>query len=357
MLKKFIILLLIIILLFSNNSNADTHKFRYEFFDTFDTLISIIAFAENKEIFDEEMQNVYNIFLEYHKLFDIYNEYEGINNIYTINKIASKEPVKVSDKLFEFLLYAKTLQERISSTANIAFGRVLNIWHDARMYATKNPDKSYLPDISNLEKAATHCDIKNMVLDEINKTVFFTDKILLDVGSIAKGYACEKAAQYLLKSRIPHFIINAGGNIRTGLAPQDGRVYWGIGIADPFKVNTGQEDVFDIVFAKESSIVTSGDYQRFFTHQGKRYHHIIDPITLFPANYFRSVSIYTENSALADYLSTTLYCLPVEKGKALVESLNNVEAMWILNDATQVSTDGFRLIQKSQGASSFTPRN
>lgn len=355
--KRIISIVLLITLFISNTAFADFQKYRYEFFNTFDTLISIIAYSDDKAVFDNEMQNVKDVFTSYHELFDIYNEYDGINNLATVNKLAYKEPVKVSDKLFEFLLYAKNLQKSINSPANIAFGRVLRLWHNARTVAEADPSKAYLPSMDELKKASEHCDINNLILDESNSTVSFTDDIQIDVGALAKGYACEKAAQYLLNSAIPNFIINAGGNIRAGLAPLDKREYWGVGIADPFKVYNGGSDIFDIVFVKETSIVTSGDYERLFTYDGNRYHHIIDPKTLYPSNHFRSVSIYTEDSTLADYLSTALFCLPYDKGFELVSGMDGVEAMWILDDGSFVSTDGFKEVQKSQGASSMTLRD
>ena len=357
MIRKFLSILLILLISISGFATAEAQKYRYEFFDTFDTLIAIIAYTNDKELFDSEMKKVKEIFTHYHQLFDIYNEYEGINNLATVNKSAFQKSVKVDKELFNFLVYVKDLQNDLNTPANIALGRVLNLWNDARKATESNPQNSYIPELSQLKAASEHSSIDSLILDENTLSVKFTDDIQLDVGSVAKGYACEKAAQYLLISKIPNFIINAGGNIRTGHKPLDERVYWGVGIADPFKTHEMSGDIYDVVFINDSSLVTSGDYQRFFICNGKKYHHIIDPSTLFPANYFKSVSIYTENSALADYLSTSVFCLSLEQGMKLINSIDGVEAMWILNDGSSVATDGFKTIQKSQGASSLKSRD
>ncbi|MDY5730404.1 MAG: FAD:protein FMN transferase [Eubacteriales bacterium] len=320
-------------------------KFRYDFFNTFDTMISVIAFADSKAEFDKTMQIAEAKFQMYHKYFDIYHEYEGMVNLATLNAKAHVEPVQIEAELFSFLEYCKQVHMQYPSRANIAMGNMLSIWHDFRTEASKGGN-AQIPGIKTLQAAMQYSSLDDLVLNKENNTVFYINPIRLDVGSIAKGYATEQVALYLEGTALSSFIINAGGNVRTGNAPQDGRNYWAVGIANPQKPS----DLYETVFVKQSSIVTSGDYQRFYEVGGKRYHHIIDPTTLMPANYYRSVSIHTQNSAMADYLSTALYTMDLESGKAFVESLDGVEALWILEDNSYIATDGFARIQKSQGA-------
>ena len=94
------------------------------------------------------------------------------------------------------------------------------------------------------------------------------------------------------------------------------------------------------------SLVTSGSYQRFYIVDGKSYHHIIDGETLFPAELYTSVSVICKNSAKADALSTALFCMSVEEGVALVNSLSGVEASWLLRDGTRIFSDGFSDYEK-----------
>jgi thiamine biosynthesis lipoprotein len=175
--------------------------------------------------------------------------------------------------------------------------------------------------------------------------------VSLDVGAVAKGYATELVAKELEAAGLKSFIINAGGNVRVVGKPLDGiRERWGIVIQDPDKSITTDEDNFDTIFVRNNSVVSSGDYQRYYIVDGKIMHHLIDPKTLMPGNYFKAVTIVTEDSEVADFLSTTTFLLPSEQSRALVESLQGVEALWILKDGKIEATKGMERIMKSRGA-------
>ena len=339
MIRKFLSILLILFISISGFATAEAQKYRYEFFDTFDTLIAIIAYTNDKKLFDSEMKKVKEIFTHYHQLFDIYNEYEGINNLATVNKSAFQKSVKIDEDLFDFLVYVKDLQNNLNTPANIAFGKVLNLWNDARNATESNPQNGYIPELSQLKAASEHSSIDSLILDENTLSVKFTDDIQLDVGSVAKGYACEKAAQYLLNSKIPNFIINAGGNIRTGHKPLDERVYWGVGIADPFKTHEMSGDIYDVVFINDSSLVTSGDYQRFFDLDGKRYPHIIDPVTLRPSDNLKSTTVILKDSGLCDFISTAAF-LSDEKDISKLAEKTDSKIIWIDNQMNIKYTPG-----------------
>ena len=132
----------------------------------------------------------------------------------------------------------------------------------------------------------------------------------------------------------------------------DGRDRWGIGIQHPdYLLGKTSEENIEVVFVANQSVVTSGDYQRFYTVDGKTYHHLIDPETHMPADRFRSVSIVTEDSGFADFLSTAVFLMSYEEGRALVESLDGVEALWVLPDLTLQATEGMQAISHSHGGS------
>ncbi|NLW21474.1 MAG: FAD:protein FMN transferase [Clostridiales bacterium] len=348
-----VLLLMALLLSFSLAGTAEMHKYSYMFFGTFDTAITLIGFAASQQEFDEVALEVETRFTQLHKQFNQYYPYEGLNNLYYLNRHAGEGPVKVPDELFGLIAWAKEEQQRTHGRVNIALGAVLALWHEAREDASANPDQAKLPDMSKLEEARQHTDIMDVVLDEENKTVFFRDpKLRLDVGAVAKGYAAELVAQYLLQSGMDSFIINAGGNVRTGHAPLDGRSAWGIGIQDPDAtlVLPGGDDVMDVLYLADESFVTSGDYQRYFTVEGQRYHHLISPDTLMPANFMRSVTIITQDSGYADLLSTAVFLMPYEEGRAYVDSLEGVEAFWILNDRSVHMTKGAEKVAHSMGA-------
>ena len=345
-------LLVPVVMLLPGAKAAEEKRFSNHFFNTFDTVVSLIGYAKDQETFDKAFQLVQDRFIYLNKVFDKYNAYEGFINLYTVNQNAAKGPVQVPKELMEVLIYCRENQQKYPATFNVAMGSVLSIWHDHRDLADANPASATVPDVADLQAAAVHTNIDDVVLDEVNSTVYFKDPALsLDVGAIAKGYAAESAAQLLFSSSsMTSFIINAGGNVRTGDQPQDGRKAWGIGIQDPFSTAFSDAPPIETLFMKDISVVTSGINERYYEVDGVRYHHLIDPKTLFPAQYMASVTIVTESSTLADFLSTTLFMMPYEEGRALIDSLPEVEAIWVLLDGTQHMTDGLNAYAQSKGA-------
>lgn len=325
----------------SLGSESAYQKYSYSFFDTFDTVITLIGYAQSKEKFDEKAALTEERFTYYHRLFDPYHGYEGINNLYAINRQAALKPLPLPDELFDLLLYCQRMQPKLQSTVNIAMGSVLELWHDAREAAEDDPANASLPDENALKDAALHSNINDMVLDTENKTVFLKDPLMrINLGAVAKGYATELVAQLLLKSDMPSFIINAGGNVRTGDAPQDGRADWTVALQDPNALfNNNQSAVEQMLHVHDMSVVTSGDYQRYFTVNGERYHHLISPDTLYPARYMRAVTVVTPDSGLADLLSTALFLMSVEDGLEFLKGMEGVGAVWILNDMSVKATD------------------
>lgn len=337
----------------TGNTQPAYERYSVSFFDSFDTVITILAYAQDLDSFEQVTKQAEASFWRYHQLFDKYSPYEGIVNVYTLNREAAKAPQHVSDELFSLLKYAKSMYPATEGRVNIALGAVLGIWHEARDTAEADPDQAYLPDMAALKEAATHCNIDDLVLNEQEKTVFFADPLLqLDVGAVAKGYAVELVAQEMLNSNMPSFIINGGGNIRAGQPPMDGRANWGVAIQDPdgFALSDANSDILDVLFLHDCSVVTSGDYQRYYLYEGQRYHHIISPDSLMPPSYFRSVSVITQDSGYADLLSTALFLMPYEEGRAFVEALPDVEALWVLNDRSIQMTEGLLASARSQGA-------
>ena len=160
----------------------------------------------------------------------------------------------------------------------------------------------------------------------------------LDLGAIAKGYAVEMAAQMLEEKGISGYVINVGGNVRTVGTKADGSA-WVVGIENPD--DDGSQPYLAYLHLAGESIVTSGSYQRYYTVEGKAYHHIIDPETLMPAEYYRSVSVICKNSADGDALSTALFCMSLEEGMSLIQNFDGVEAMWVFPDGEKRYSEGF----------------
>lgn len=312
-------------------------------FTFFDTVSNIYSYAgDTKEVFTKNCEEVFEILNEYHQLFDVYHEYSGVNNLCTINKNAGGEAIVVDEKLIEFLLYTKEMYALTNGKANVMLGSVLRLWHTAREDASNNPEQAKIPEMDLLEEAIRHTSIDLLEIDKENNTVRITDpSALIDVGAIGKGYATEKVAQYLEQKGITSYVLNIGGNIRIIGTKVDGKG-WNTGIKNPLNPETY---AFYTNIA-DTSCVTSGDYERYFVADGKKYHHIIDSETLMPANYFSSITVITKDSGLADTLSTALFCMNYEDGLELVERLGNVEVLWIYSDGSQKTTDGMISIKQ-----------
>lgn len=328
-------------------------KHSYSFMDTFDTVTQVVGYTETEEEFNRYTEKIHERMLELHKLYDIYHDYEGINNIKTINDNAGVKPVKVDKEIIDLILFSKQMYEEMGTQTNIALGSVLKIWHEYRDEAEANPADAKIPPMDVLRAANEHTDINKVIVDVANSTVYLDDPLMsLDVGGVAKGYATEMVAREIIEEGFTSGIISAGGNVRAFGKPMDGiRDKWGIGIQNPDSIiGNSEESILETVYLTDASVVTSGDYQRYYMVGDKVMHHIIDPETLMPGDYFRAVSIITEDSGKADFLSKIVFLLPFEKSKAFVESLDGVEALWIFKDGTVETTDGLKKIMKSNGA-------
>ena len=312
------------------------------YFTYFDTVSYIYNYAGGStEDFDAVCEGTTKILEEYHNLFDIYYEHSGVTNLRTINLNAGGEPLKVDQKLIDFLLYAKELDTLTGGEMNVMMGAVLRPWHDCREAASNDPANSAIPSAEVLEEASKHTSIDLLEIDEANLTVRISDPAAsIDVGALGKGYATEKAAQYIESLGLNSYVLNIGGNIRIIGTKPDGSG-WLTGIKDPQNSDSAYAEYLTLA---NTSCVTSGIYERYFTVGGVRYHHIIDKDTLIPSTYFASVSIITKDSGLADALSTALFTMSYEDGKALVDSLDGVDVLWITNSGEKLMTEGLGLL-------------
>ncbi len=305
-------------------------------FDYFDTVTTITGYAFDKEEFDLVCEEIFALLSEYHKLFTIYERYDGLVNLCTVN--TAHETVAVDERMIDMLLYAKEMYHLTEGKMNIAMGSVISVWHEYREIGMSSPQLAELPPMDALTEAAAHTDIDALVIDEAARTVTLTDdKMSLDVGAIAKGYAVEMVARMLEEKGIRGYVLNVGGNVRTIGTKADGEK-WLVGIENPF--DEGEPYIEYLSLAGES-LVTSGSYQRYYVVDGVSYHHIIDGETLMPAEGFCSVSVICRSSAMGDALSTALFCMPFADGLALVESLEGVEVMWVLPDGEKRYSSGF----------------
>ena len=309
--------------------------------DYFDTVSTVYCYSDDTdEEFAERCAAVEELLLDYHELTDIYNEYDGVNNLKTLNDNAGGEPIKIDARLMDMLVFSKKIYELTDGAVNVMFGAVLSLWHDCRELADKNPALASLPSSAALSEAALHCDISSLVLDLENMTAVITDEqASIDVGAVAKGYATERAAELLKSLGADGYALDIGSNMRViGEHPTEGE--WTVKIRNP-------EANADTPYAREvktsdSAVVTSGGYIRYYVVNGKKYHHIINKNTLMPADFFSSVTVVHPDSGFADCMSTALFNMSLEDGRALIEKakaegLGEIKAVWILKDGSVIS--------------------
>ena len=364
--KKILTFIAVLLILTSCSMNNSSQYQRY--FDTsinsgFDTQMELLAFTESEKEFKHYFEMMKETFWSYHILFDKYNNYENVNNIKTINDQAGIAPVKVDSIIIDLLLESKKYSE-ISDYFDITYGAVYRVWHDYReegqdLNSEGKPGR--VPSQKELEDKVNLTGWDKVEIDSQNNTVYLKLKGMeLDVGAIAKGYATEMVALKLEKEGLKHAIVSGGGNIRTiNTKPDD--VPWVIGISEPnLSLDAPTVDSFE--FKESMSVVTSGDYQRaYYGPNEVMYSHLINPKTLVPETYFRSVSIITKNSTMADALSTSLFMMTFDEAQEFISTFNakypddKIEVVWIEDENPDwyqgtydyMITDGLKDISKN----------
>ena len=325
----------------NQDDNTITDKYTINFLDVFDTSTDITGFAASQNDFNKEANLIKEQLTYYNNLYDIYNDYDGLNNIKTINDNAGVQAVEVEPEIIELLEFGKEMYDLTDGKVNIAMGSVLRIWHEYREYGIDNPSDASLPPLSDLEAAKEHTDINKVIIDKEAMTVYLEDADMsLDVGSIAKGYAVQQVLEYCKNQGMNNILFSVGGNI-AGLGGRADGTNFKIAIQNP-NLESPDPYVEKVEIKDGQCVVSSGDYQRYYEVDGKRYCHIINPDTLFPAETFAGVTVLTNDSAKADALSTALFNMTIEEGQKFIKSLDNVEAIWVYHDGTVVYSEHFK---------------
>ena len=224
--KRKIYIVLVIALLIGTlsacNRGPQYERYSSNFFGTFDTVTQVIGYTQSEEEFSQYMSIIQEEMTELHQLYDIYNKYEGINNLKTINDNAGIEPVQVDDRIIDLILLSKEWYGLTNGKMNIAMGPVLRIWSAYREDAELNPENAAIPSMEELEAANLYTDIDKVIVDKENNTIYLEDpEMSLDVGSVAKGYAVELVSKEVQQAGFNSGIISAGGNVRTFGKPLD----------------------------------------------------------------------------------------------------------------------------------------
>lgn len=307
----------------------------------FGTSITIDIYEADKDKTYLALCHALNVVQEYHYLASNFSTYPGYINIQTINNNPEKShhiDTKLTDLLATSIEWHGITQGRF----NIALAPVLEVWRSYRKRCQLG-GACELPSDIELANAAKHIDIKQIKLDKNNNTIQMKAGMKLDLGGIAKGWMVEKVYDQLKADNITAFMINAGGNIRHFGTHPDGRQFI-TAIENPLirkyqlehkyfsEINNG-EIYHEIIQGEDITIVSSGNYLNYYAVNGQEYHHIIDPMTLYPKKEGVSVSVIMKNKPiLADVISTSLFLLPMPEAQDLIKRIGDIEAVWFLDE-------------------------
>ena len=252
-------------------------------------------------------------------------------------KAAGEEWVEISPETEEVLRLSKEYAALSEGYFDVTTGPLVSLWNI-------HNEQGHYPSQAELEQVLPLIDSDDLLVKEGH--AFLARKgMVANLGAIAKGYIADQVKELLVAQGVEHAVLNLGRNILLIGDKQEGTAFT-IGIQDP---NEEEGVLADVVSATGKSIVTSGIDERYFTYQGKKYHHILDPYTGFPADTgLASVTILSDTSAQGDALSTTCFLLGIEKGMALVEQLDDVEALFITTEGELIPSSVYSNYQVQQ---------
>lgn len=344
--NKLLFVLLALLLLSSCKQTPEYQRFSGSTQTSgFDTTIQLLAYAKDESEFNRYFDQLKQEFLHYNELFDKYNNYDGVNNLKTINDNAGKQPVEVDPHIIKMLLMAKEQYDENYQKFDPTIGALLEVWHDYReegLILNNQDEFGEIPPLELLQEKKECSGWDLVEIDETKNTVFLTKACAsLDLGGIAKGYATELVADSLKEKGLESFSISSGGNIKVMDKKPDGSPY-NIGIGEPVLISLDTHvDVFKI--DKEMSVVTSGDYQRYYYGPNMEVlHHLIDPQSMMPSHFYKSATIVTPDSGYADLYSTVLFLLDYETGNEWLKEHNEnhpetpLEAFWIIDETSEL---------------------
>jgi thiamine biosynthesis lipoprotein len=314
-----------IVLLFSCSSRQSMYQKSEPLMDT---LVTVTVVADSA---DQAGKAIQSAFSTIGKFGDRINFFSPTSELSDINRNAGVRPVKVSPDTLDIIEKAVSVSEKSGGAFDATVGAETSLWDFHKKI--KPPDEQ-------IRKNLHLVNYRNIIIDKEKSTVFLKEKgMLLDLGGIAKGYAADLAVADLKRNGITAGIVANAGDIRVFGRKPDGSP-WKVGIENP-RHESSSDEIIAKVKLVDKAISTSGDYQRYFILDGKRYHHLIDPATGHPAYGCRSVSVIADRGAFTDAFSTAVFVLGPEKGMKLVREMG-MDAVIVKDDGTIMTTPGLK---------------
>jgi len=293
-----------------------------------DTIVSITVASADKDSAEKAIDSALSEIERFGNLIDFYSDKSELSEI---NRNAGLRPVRVSPETMDLIVNAVAAAERSGGAFDPTVGVIVRLWDFANRKMPSDDEIKLLLPLVNY---------RDIIVDRDNSTVFLKRKgMLMDLGGIAKGYAADLAVESFRRNGISSGLVAIAGDIRAfGLKPDGSE--WNVGIKNP-RQTSDKDEIMAKIRLKDRAISTAGDYERFFILSGKKYHHILDPKTGYPAYKSISVSVVADTGALTDGFDNAVFVLGPEKGLKLLKEMGLDAVITDANGATHV-TDGIR---------------
>jgi thiamine biosynthesis lipoprotein len=293
---------------------------RYASF-TADIMASPITVTAPEPVAREAAEVVFAVFREVDATM---SEWKPTSPLSAVNEAAGRRAVAVPDDLRALIGRGVEIGRRTDGAFDVTWAALWGLWDFTA-------DRPRVPDDEEIRRRVALVDFRRVVIDDVAGTVGLPEEgMLIGLGGIAKGHALDEAARALRRRGIDTFLLSAAGQMMVGGTRGDRP--WRVGVRDP---RGGPRDYFAFLELTDTSVSTSGDYERFFVQDGVRHHHVLDPRTGRPSRGVRSATVVSPEATLADALSTSLMILGVERGLAVAEAWEGVEAL-LVDDAGEV---------------------
>ena len=335
MMKKPLLLLLLtlsVIILSSCAFQMNSFSRSYTYFDSYETITFWTSKSESSVI--EYFNKTNDILKLYHNLTNRYED-TGVNGVYYLNN--HPDTVVTVDKelinlLSEVKMFLSKNDQEVFSSFTIGIGKISDIWHDTfeKYNEASSCEKEKIKELPKIDSSPVNTNINDIKIDKENSTVRLENGVSIDLGGVVKGYVSKVLIDYYNENNLKYTIDMGQSNIYTNIGnPKRKNNAYIIGLKDPSASCTEELAIYaKLTLPLNKSIVTSGDYQKYFTYNGKIYSHILDSSTKMPVDTdIRSISIIIDDPFIGDIYSTVLFMKDITKALEIVNSNENLECI------------------------------
>lgn len=324
MTKQSLLLFVVIILAFQANAQVQRQRSVTLMGSRFDiTIVATDSLQADKHI-DE-------VIAEISRIEDLISDWKKSSQVSEVNRNAGIKPVKVDKEVFELTKRCLYFSQLTEGAFDISYAAMDKIWRfDGSMKSMPTPEE--------IKKSVAKVGYKNIELDSINSTIFLRlSGMKIGFGAMGKGYAADKGRELMEARGVKAGIVNASGDMTTWGKNIKGRA-WQIGITNPFN----EEKYLAVISLKRDAVTTSGSYEKYVELEGKRYAHIINPVTGYPAMGLISVTVLGPSAEIANGLSTSIMVLGKEKGLEFIKNFRAYSCLMLTDGGEMLKSDNFR---------------